>query len=224
MTSFGEQQPFFNPEFAENPEPRCPCLLLLDTSGSMEGKPIAELNSALQEFKNDLLSNSLSSKRVEIATITFGPVNILNDFTSVENFEVPRLEAKGDTPLGAAVMTGLEILKTRKQLLRNNGISLYRPWIFLITDGAPTDNWQQVAPLIREGEEKKSFAFFTLGVTGADFQTLKQMVVREPIKLQGTKFREFFLWLSASLKKVSQSNPGDKVPVEDYRPYGWADV
>jgi hypothetical protein len=44
-----EQAPFTFSEFADNPEPRCACLLLLDTSGSMGGAPIRELNAGLQE-------------------------------------------------------------------------------------------------------------------------------------------------------------------------------
>jgi uncharacterized protein with von Willebrand factor type A (vWA) domain len=38
-----EQVPFVGTEFADNPEPRCACLLLLDNSGSMRGNPISEL-------------------------------------------------------------------------------------------------------------------------------------------------------------------------------------
>ena len=40
-----------NDDFASNPEPRCPCLLLLDVSGSMRGHPIDELNAGLNTFK-----------------------------------------------------------------------------------------------------------------------------------------------------------------------------
>lgn len=47
MSDEFKQQPFADAEFAENPEQRCPCLLLLDTSGSMGGRPIAELNEGL---------------------------------------------------------------------------------------------------------------------------------------------------------------------------------
>lgn len=222
--NYDEQQPFAAAEFADNPEPRCPCILLLDTSGSMHGSPIDELNKGIQAFRDELLGDSLSSKRVEVAIVTFGPVNILSDFASVENFTVPHLTTTGDTPMGSAISTALELLKTRKETLRNNGIQLFRPWIFLITDGSPTDSWQHVPAMIKQGEDTKSFSFFTVGVTGADFNTLKQISVREPIKLQGLKFREFFLWLSASLKNVSQSNPGDTVALPDHRPYGWAEV
>ena len=166
----------------------------------------------------------MSAKRLEISVVTFGPVNIVNDFTTVENFSVPHLTANGDTPIGAAISTALELLKTRKEILRNNGIQLFRPWVFLITDGAPTDSWQHVTTLIRQGEDNKAFSFFALGVSGADFNVLRQISARAPIQLQGTKFREFFVWLSTSLKNVSRSTPGEAVPLPDYRSYGWAEV
>ena len=54
-------------EFAENPEPRCPCVLLLDTSGSMRGEPIAALSEGLKAFKEDLTKDPLASRRVELA-------------------------------------------------------------------------------------------------------------------------------------------------------------
>ena len=190
----------------------------------MQGEPIDELNRGIQGFREELFGDSLSMKRVEIAVVTFGPVNVVQNFTTADQFRLPPLEAVGDTPLGAAVSRGLDLLKTRKQILRDNGIKLFRPWIFLITDGEPTDNWQHLPQIIRAGEETKSFSFFALGVQKADFKVLSQLAVREPLKLSGVRFREFFLWLSASLKNVSRSNPGDSVPVPDYKPYGWSDV
>lgn len=222
--NYDEQQPFAAAEFAENPEPRCPCVLLLDTSGSMQGESIAELNRGLQAFREELFSDSLSMKRVEIAVITFGPVSVVQDFTTVDQFFPSQLRAEGDTPLGAAVSRGLSLLKQRKEILRSNGIKLFRPWVFLMTDGAPTDGWSHLPQIIREGEENKSFSFFALGVKNADFNVLRQIAVREPLKLSGVRFNEFFLWLSASLKNVSRSNPGDKVSIPDYKPYGWSEV
>ncbi|HEX8286496.1 MAG TPA: VWA domain-containing protein [Pyrinomonadaceae bacterium] len=222
--NYDEQQPFAAAEFAENPEPRCPCILLLDTSGSMQGDPIDELNRGLQAFRQELYNDSLSMKRVEIAVVSFGPVSVMQEFTTADQFRLPHLEASGDTPMAAAVTRGLKLLKARKQILRDNGIKLFRPWIFLITDGEPTDRWENLSQIIREGEENKSFSFFALGVKNANFDVLRQIAVREPMKLSGVRFKEFFLWLSASLKNVSRSNPGDSVPIPDYKPYGWAEV
>ncbi|MEZ5307069.1 MAG: hypothetical protein R2684_07985 [Pyrinomonadaceae bacterium] len=222
--NFDEQQPFAAAEFAENPEPRCPCVLLLDTSKSMEGESIAQLNAGLQAFRSELFEDSLCLKRVEVAIITFGPVTVEQNFTTVDTLHMPHLTASGNTPLGGAVSRGISLLNERKVLLRKNGIKLFRPWIFLMTDGEPTDDWKHVPQMIHGGEETKSFSFFPLGVQNANFDVLRQISVREPMKLHGVRFREFFLWLSASLKNVSRSNPGEKVSIPDYKPYGWADV
>lgn len=217
-----EQISFGPIEFADNPEPRCPCLLLLDVSGSMQGKPIAELNAGLSLFKDELAADALAMKRVEVGIVTFGPVQIALPFQGAASFYPPSLAAQGDTPMGAAIKQGLEMVRERKNEYRSNGISYYRPWVFLITDGGPTDEWKSAAAAIREGEASKSFAFFAIGVQGANMETLQQISVREPLLLDGLKFRELFSWLSSSLRSVSRSTPGAEVALQP--PQGWASV
>lgn len=210
-------------EFAKNPEPRVPCVLLLDTSGSMDGAPLAQLNAGLKTFQDALRQDDMAMLRVEIAIITFGPVKLTQDFVSAKDFIPPVCKVTGATPMGDAVLKALDIIDQRKRAYKQNGITYYRPWVFLITDGAPTDSekiWQQAVQRVHSEEEKKKVAFFAVGVSGANMEKLRELSVRQPVVLKGLSFKKMFLWLSASLGKVSISNPGDTVPLQS--PVGWA--
>ncbi len=207
-----------------NPEPRCPCILLLDTSGSMGGAPITELNAGLQVFKDALSKDELAKLRVEVAIITFGPVNVIQDFVTADQFVPPTLDASGDTPMGRAINLALDKIIDRKKAYKQNGISYFRPWIFMITDGAPTDGdmWRTAAQRVHEAETKKKVVFFAVGVEGADMDVLGQISSREALKLRGLNFQGMFEWLSIGLSSVSHSKPGEDVPLQS--PLGWGNV
>ena len=220
------QVPFGDLTFVDNPEPRCACVLLLDTSSSMSGRSIDQLNAGLRQFQKELAGDALASQRVEIAVITFGPVKVVQDFITADHYAPTELSAEGDTPIGAAITEALELIRLRKQQYQANGIAYYRPWVFLITDGAPTDRWDAAAKSIKEGERLKSLSFFAVGVDGADMETLERLSVRAPLKLRGVMFRELFRWLSNSLSGVSHSQVGDRLllPNPDTTPKGWASI
>ncbi len=199
---------------AENPEQRCPCVLLLDVSGSMAGAPIAQLNTGLQDFRDSIQKNELASMRVEVAIVTFGgSVEVKQDFVTVDQFFPPNLSSGGGTPMGAAINTALDKLEERKKIYKSAGISYFRPWVFLITDGEPTDEWHEAATRIQAMEDRKGVTFFVVGVDKARMSTLEQIAPknRPPAKLNGLDFSAMFLWLSSSLGKVSDSKIGDQV-------------
>lgn len=213
-------------EFAENPEPRCPCVLLVDTSGSMQGAAITALNEGLRAFKNDLMKDALASRRVEVAIVTFSSdVQIVQDFVTADQFEPPMLHAEGATLMGSAIHQALDLLAARKAQYRTNGVAYYRPWVFLITDGEPQGEPEEViyqaAQRIREDEQNKRVAFFAVGVEEANLDKLRQIVVRTPVRLIGLNFVEMFVWLSRSTQAVSHSRVDEQVALP---PPGWGTV
>jgi uncharacterized protein YegL len=210
--------------FAENPQPRCPVLLLLDVSGSMFGQPIAELNLALGEFGEALRSDQLASLRVEILPVTFGGIVQEGQFITADNFLAPMLSAEGETPMGAAVLRALELLRERKELYKRAGVDYFRPWMIILTDGVPTDSgvWEMAADQLRLEEQRKGVIVYPVAVGNADVRTLARFSdERPPIRLHGLAFREMFQWLSKSLSVVSHSRPGEQIPLP---PVGWGQV
>ena len=211
-------------EFAENPEPRCPCVLLLDTSGSMRGKPLAALVEGLEAFRFDLAVDPLAARRVEVAVVTFdSQVRVVQDFTSPEQIEIPDLTAEGLTHMAAAIHTALDLVEERKKRYRAFGVSYYRPWIFMVTDGEPQGELPEAvaaaAARLREAEDRKHAAFFAVGVENADMRRLADLAVRAPLRLRGLDFTEMFVWLSRSMQSVAHSRPDQQVRLA---PTGWA--
>jgi uncharacterized protein YegL len=189
----------------------------------MQGAPIDALNEGLRTFKDDLIKNSLASRRVEVAVVTFNcDVDVVQDFVTAEDFEPPTLTAQGLTHIGAAIHKALDITQTRKAQYRANGVAYYRPWVFMITDGEPQGEpegvVEQVTQRLKDDEANKRIAFFTVGVENANMASLSQISVRTPIKLKGLNFTEVFLWLSASMSAVSHSKLDEQVALP---PVGW---
>lgn len=179
----------------------------------------------LHTNSDELMGDAVAAKRVEIAIVTFGPVTELSGFIGAESFVAPTLEAGNDTPMGAAIEAGIALLDDRKQQYKDNGVGFYRPWLMLITDGSPTDDWAAAAQRVHQGEKDKKFSFYAIAVQGADLDTLNRIAppTRPPLSLQRLQFKELFSWLSSSLQAVSGSKPGEVVPLQDpTAANGWA--
>jgi uncharacterized protein YegL len=197
-------------EFAENPEPRCPCVLLLDISKSMRGEAIKSLNEGLAAFHDDLVKDPLATRRVEVALITFGAdVTVVHDFLPVDAFMPPALKAAGLTPMGTAMNKALDLIEARKSVYKAHGVPYYRPWVFMITDGKtkgePPGVMDEAVRRLHEDEENKRVVFFAVAVKGAWTDKLKEIAVRPPVDLAGLNFVDLFVWLSRSTQQVAHT-------------------
>ena len=167
-------------EFAQNPEPRCPCIILVDQSGSMDGRRINSVNKGLREFRDSLIKDELASARAEVAIIGFNHyTHTICDFTTVDRLEPPTLAAEGSTNISGAVHEAIRLLEERKKTYRSNGIESYRPIMVLITDGEPTSDdpklLANISNHIASQEEGRHLTFFTFAVDNADLKKLAQI-------------------------------------------------
>ncbi len=214
-------------DLIENPSPRCACMLVLDISGSMSGDAIKELNAGLAQFFEEVKEDEFTAYSVEVAVISAGG-RIIEQLAFTPAHQITSfkpLVADGDTPLGGAVNKALDCLDVRKNEYKRAGVAYYQPWLILISDGEPTDNWQAAAQRAQDMANQGKLVVIPVGVKGANLTKLSAFSKsNRPAKsLDSLKFREFFLWLSASMARVSCSastSSAVKLPSTD----GWDSI
>jgi len=202
----------------DNTEQRTPLVLVLDCSGSMGGPPIKQLNEGLQLLERELKDDVIAAKRVRLLVIRYGGLDtaeVVGDWCDAMDFTAPTLEANGTTPTGQAVELALGEIEAEKARYKQSGIAYTRPWLFLMSDGVPTDAWEASAQHCCEAERSHKVAVFPIAVgEGSHTDTLGAFCSRGTAgvkQLAGLQFNELFLWLSTSMQAVSQSKTGDQV-------------
>ena len=131
------------------------------------------------------------------------------------------------TPLGEALRLADSELRARRRLYKQKGISSYKPWIILMTDGCPNDDWRSAAASMKQLGEEKRLQYIGIGIGDeADFDTLREILPEHPgpVKLKGLCFKEFFKWLTDSLKSVSASSVAQQDAVVLGNVNSWADL
>jgi uncharacterized protein YegL len=209
-------------EFATNANTRCACMLLLDTSGSMAGGRIAELNRGVRTLVEELRKDTATLRSADIAIMTFdSEVKLVQDFSTADKFEAPTLTAQGQTFLGTAIREALDRLLARKQAYKDNGITYFRPWLFILTDGEsqgePPGAAEDAAERLARGQAENRVKVFPIGVAGANLEALYRLTrPAVPLRLDETKFKECFVWLKNSLGSRSKAqNPVEQADLPD---------
>ncbi len=194
----------------ENFEQKCLCVLVLDTSGSMNSNgAIAELNRGLQTFKDVTMQDPTTRDRLEISIVSFNSrVEEVQKADILPNVNMPTLVASGQTKIVEAIEKAQSVVEERKQYYKSQGIPYYRPWIVVMTDGDPYPAGQDIdgiAARIQADADNKKYVFFIIGI-GNDVQdsTLTTLAATQwpAVRMSDVKFEEFFTWLSASTQAV----------------------
>lgn len=185
---------------------RLPVYLLLDTSGSMYGEPIEAVKNGVQTLISTLRSDPYALETAYLSIITFNSTaQQITPLTELAAIQQPNINAGGCTVLGGALellakKVDSEITKTTAEVKGD-----WRPLVFLMTDGEPTDN-------ITKGLEEFKKCKFGMVVAcaagqGANVNTLKQ-ITENVVQLDtadSATIKAFFKWVSASISTSSKS-------------------
>ena len=209
----------FNPaDFTVAKAKPLPVVLLLDVSGSMGGTSITELNNAVETMIAEFADQQTNEIEILISVITFGAeVKWHLPYTPANQVVWSSLEANGATPMGTAfAMT--------KAMIEDKNVTVsraYRPTLVLVSDGGPTDDWQDnLARLVNEGRSQKCDRLAMAIGTGADSQVLNQFIDgTEHTVFQAkdaSKIKEFFQFVTMSVTSRTVSKNPNKVQSDKF--------
>lgn len=211
-----------NSYVAREPRP-LPIFVLADTSGSMRGEKINELNLALREMLNALNAADDIRGKFQLSVIAFGgDVKVLQPLADIEGLILTELSAAGNTPMGQAFEMVREMIEDRNVVSSR----AYTPIIVLISDGLPTDcteemyrrknyfDWEPLVDL-HNGERSSKCQRMALGIgEDADIDMLKSFIDNPEIPVIKTKdasgITKFFRWVTMStVARMTSINPNE---------------
>ncbi|MGJ1439150.1 vWA domain-containing protein [Sphingobacterium siyangense] len=183
---------------------RLPVYLLLDTSGSMTGEPIEAVKNGVQMMIHSLRQNPQAIETAFVSIITFdSDARQIVPLTDLASFQMVDIKASGVTSLGAALALLADKLETEVTTTTLEQKGDWKPLIFVMTDGIPTDNWQQGYSKLKA--VNKGLIVGCAAGQGADDAILRQ-ITNSVVRLDSAdseSISKFFQWVTASISTTS---------------------
>lgn len=188
---------------------RLPIYLLLDTSESMAGPAIESVGAGLKAMLTSLRSNPHALEAVYMSVIEFSrTARVLEPLTELATFQMPSLKIRPGTSLGAGLRLLCDQMRSEVVKTTVDRKGDYRPLVFLLTDGQPTDDWQESVQILRSLSFPKLANFYAIGCgPDADLSVLGKItdIVLKMDELTPEAFKKLFVWLTASVQTASVS-------------------
>ncbi len=184
---------------------RLPVYLVLDTSGSMTGEPIESLKNGVQVLISSLRQDPYALETAWLSVITFSTsAQQLVPLTELSTFQMPDLQAAGTTSLGEALRLLAQKVDTEVARTTAEQKGDWKPLVFIMTDGEPTDDWQRGLDEYRK--RKFGMVIACAAGQGANTNVLKQVTdtVVQLDTADSSTIKSFFKWVSASISTGSQ--------------------
>ena len=204
---------------------KLPCIVNVDVSGSMGTStgftaPIKEVENGIHAFKKSLENDNQAKMAVDCLLMKFNSsVSVVQEFSKVEDIVIPSFTASGTTALCESIIKSIDKLDERKKQYRSIGVDYYRPWIWVFTDGEPTDmdKSKEMLDKLEYQIKNKKLSLFIVGVKGYNKNKIVSLFkdYATIIEIDGAEYVEFFKWLSNSVNRVIDSKVGDAIELPD---------
>lgn len=197
---------------------RLPLFFVLDVSESMLGEPLYQLEEGLERIVTTLRTDPHALETAYLSVIAFaGQVRRLCPLTELTAFSVPQLPIGGGTSLGKALSFLMDEFDTQVRKGSPEQKGDWKPIVFLITDGTPTDHVDRAVERWRRHYAARATLIAISIGHKADLSVLQQLTPADKVLTLETaspeSFRKFIAWVTQSIQVRSRS-VGDPVQEE----------
>ncbi|MBQ7561020.1 MAG: VWA domain-containing protein [Synergistaceae bacterium] len=196
---------------------RLPVYLLLDCSGSMLGAPIEAVKQGIKTLLSELKGDPQALETAYLSVITFeSTAQQVVPLTELMQFQEPNLNAGGMTALGGALNVLMDCIKNEVRKSTENQKGDWRPMVFIMTDGYPTDDNELNAAISKLKSMKTANIIACLCGDDATPDFLRKITecVVWMNQITPGAMAAFFKWVSSSIKMTSSSlsaKPGENI-------------
>lgn len=197
---------------------RLPVYLLLDCSGSMMGEPIEAVRQGVKALLSELRGDPQALETAYLSVITFdSKARQIIPLTELMSFKEPEINAGGATALGGALNVLYDCVNNEVRKSTETQKGDWRPLVFILTDGSPTDieTFREAAQRIKNMKAANIIAC----AAGSNANTSYLKEITESVLMMNTlsagDMAQFFAWVSGSIKmssKTLDAKPG--APIE----------
>lgn len=186
---------------------RLPVYILLDCSESMVGDAISSVQTGLEMLLSTLRSDPHCLETAWVSIITFShDAQQLVPLTELTEFQTPVLKPRPGTSLGKALTLLRNCIEGEVRQTTTTVKGDYRPLVFLLTDGQPTDDWRTVKAAVDQLTKPRVANFYAIGCgDDVDFEMLNEVsdVVFKLGDMEPPTLKKLFIWLTASVQGAS---------------------
>jgi len=185
---------------------RLPIFIVLDVSESMAGQAIKEVQSGMKLLTDALMSDPFAMETVYVSVIAFaGKAKTIVPLTYIMDFIPPKLPIGNGTNLSEALNLLMHEIDTNVKKNTPETKGDWKPLIFILTDGAPNDNYKSAAAQWKMKYGKYSTVAVLMG-EHSDATALKSITDNVLVFKNTTKesYQAFFKWVSSSIQTSSK--------------------
>ncbi len=212
---------FEDKDLIENNATRIAVCLIVDTSMTMIMQDkIGHLNRGVQKFIQDCSNDEYAVDSIDLCIIACQgeKPRMIHSFSNVASIRYKDIEAKGQTPLGASVLMGLQEIQKRMETYRNYGKSSYRPWLILMSDGKSSDDITKASKVVLQQVQNRKLKVGLIDMSNGQNENDLRVFTKDGNvqSIDILHIEQFFTWLSRSVAEMSSSVPGEEREALDF--------